>query len=94
MTTDGESSFFSGVIREARAARKLSQEELAKLCGVFQPTIARWERGAPIEASLRKVAEALGLTLEALLYPSVAAGYREFNRRRRRKKVPRAQRSS
>jgi transcriptional regulator with XRE-family HTH domain len=85
---DGETtSFFSQVIRDVRSARGLTQDEFAKVCGVTQPAVVKWERGRPLaEATLGRIAERLGLTLAALLYPNVAKGYREFEKRRKKRK--------
>lgn len=87
MQTGEASSFFSQVIRDVREERQLSQEEFARLCGVTQPAVVKWERGRPLaEATLTKVASALGLPIEALLYQRVVRGYRAFLRRRRHRK--------
>jgi transcriptional regulator with XRE-family HTH domain len=55
-------------IREARIARGLSQQDLARLLQTNQPQIARWESAASMGSSnLALLARALGLTLENLL---------------------------
>lgn len=52
-------------IRDARRHRGWSQTELADAANVSRPTVARVERGADVStATLGKLAEALGLTLE------------------------------
>lgn len=87
-------SLFSAVIREARTARELTQDQFAELCGVSQPAVVKWERGNPVaEVTLLKVAGALKLPLEALLFPAVMKGYREFQRHQRRKKERRRARN-
>jgi transcriptional regulator with XRE-family HTH domain len=55
-------------LRMARRAAGLSQEELAKLAGCDETTIAKWERGSnrPFPANvtrLRRIFEAIGQTL-------------------------------
>ena len=47
-------------IKELRAARRLSQYELAQLVGVRPETISAWERGlrTPYDRHLRALAEA------------------------------------
>jgi transcriptional regulator with XRE-family HTH domain len=55
-------------IREARIARGMSQQDLAKLMQTNQPQIARWESAGSMGSSnLALLARALGLTLENLL---------------------------
>ena len=48
-------------IRQRRKELGLSQEELAKACGVGQSTVANWERGGhiPRQATLHKISKAL-----------------------------------
>jgi ribosome-binding protein aMBF1 (putative translation factor) len=63
-----EINFFSDIIGkvvEAREEKGLSQRELAELCGVKQPVIARLERAAhsPQIDTLFKVLRPLGYTL-------------------------------
>ena len=50
---------------EARQARGLTQRELSEISGVDQADISRIERGAgnPTEATLQRLAEALGRKL-------------------------------
>ena len=56
-------------IREARKAAGLSQEQLAKKIGVWQPTLSDWERGGvDIRiAALTKLADGLGIPLAQLI---------------------------
>lgn len=52
-------------IRKARDERGLTQTELAIKAGVSRPTVARVELGVATSiATLEKIADALGLTLE------------------------------
>lgn len=54
----------------------MSQEDLAELIGVRQPTVSRWEMGRnePSVKHKRLIAEALGVSMDALFsYPVVAA---------------------
>lgn len=51
-------------IREARTARRWSQNDLAEASHVSRPSIARIEAGEDVStATLSKVADALGLAL-------------------------------
>ncbi|MGB6005587.1 MAG: helix-turn-helix transcriptional regulator [Ornithinimicrobium sp.] len=60
-----EQSRLGAVIREARKERGWSQTELGEKSGVSRPTIARAESDSDVTtATLAKIAEALGLTLE------------------------------
>jgi transcriptional regulator with XRE-family HTH domain len=58
-------------VAEQRAARALSQKELADLCGTTQSAIARLESGGrpPKIDTLRRIAEALDCELEVRLRP-------------------------
>lgn len=58
------------VIRQAREARELNQAELARKVGVEPSTISRLEAGklAPSEALANRLASALGISLEELLW--------------------------
>lgn len=52
-------------IRMARDEQGLTQTELAAKSGVSRPTVARVELGVAISiATLEKIVEALGLTIE------------------------------
>lgn len=56
---------FGVVIREARKKQGWSQVELGERAGVSRPTIARIEANNDVTtATIAKVAQALGLTLE------------------------------
>ena len=56
-------------IRQARKARNWTQEQLAQTIGTTQQTINRWESGQtePKVSDLRKISNALGITLSFLL---------------------------
>jgi len=65
-----EAGFVLGLqYTEARQARGLTQQKLSELSGVTQADISRIERGAgnPTEATLQRLAEALGGRLELAL---------------------------
>lgn len=52
-------------VRKARYEQGLTQAELAARAGVSRPTVARVELGVAISiATLEKIVEALGLTVE------------------------------
>ena len=55
-------------LRVYRAARGLSQEQLAQRAGVSVATLGRLERGThrPREATVRVLASALGVSVQAL----------------------------
>lgn len=55
-------------LHELRTNAGLSQDDLAELVGVSQPTISRWEDGTmtPNTDKLRSLAKALGVTIEDL----------------------------
>ena len=56
---------FGAIIREARRNRGWSQTELGEHSGVSRPTVARVEADSDVStATLAKIAEALGLSLE------------------------------
>jgi transcriptional regulator with XRE-family HTH domain len=66
--------FFARIAKEVadqRAARGLSQKELAELCGTTQSSIARLESGGrpPKIDTLLRIAEALDCELEVHLRP-------------------------
>lgn len=56
------------LIREARLARGMSQDELALRCGCTQRDVALWERGRKEVYQPRRLllADALGVSIEAL----------------------------
>lgn len=55
-------------IAEARQARDLTASSLARMVGISRAAVAQWESGEtePSSRNLRKVAEAVGVTLEWL----------------------------
>lgn len=56
-------------IEEARKAKGMTQEQLAKLLGITQGAVAQWENGLthPSFQMLPKVASALGVTVDELI---------------------------
>lgn len=56
------------VVGALRKKRKIPQEDFAKAIGVSQPTLSRIERGQsmPDALVLRRIADALGLTMDQL----------------------------
>lgn len=56
-------------IREARQAKGITQDQLAKMLGITQGAVAQWENGLthPSFEMLPKVAEALGIKIEDLI---------------------------
>jgi transcriptional regulator with XRE-family HTH domain len=62
-----------------RGARRLTQTELAELCGTTQSAVARLESGArpPRIDTLRRVASALDCELVVLLRPRTKTGGEE-----------------
>lgn len=56
-------------IKELRKEKKLSQKALADLCGVHQTAVSQWEKGrtTPDLDSLKKLAKALGVSVEILI---------------------------
>ena len=62
-------SRFGEKVKTAREALQLGQEQLGNLCGVSRRTIVSYETGGkyPREGTLRKLAEALGVTKRYLL---------------------------
>jgi transcriptional regulator with XRE-family HTH domain len=66
------------VMQAARLAHKpepLTQDDIAKLCEVTQPLVARWESDkAPVPANrIRRAARAYGVKPEQLIPPDDAA---------------------
>lgn len=58
------------VFKAARAARGLSQQDLADILGVEQPTVQRWETGVREPKTidmLVKLCDALDVSADALL---------------------------
>ena len=66
MTTDQERIAFA--VRHLRRRYGLTQEELAKKAGIARVTLARIEAGSvdPAASTLRKLAAALGVTVDVL----------------------------
>ena len=59
-------------IKKQRKAKGLTVEELAKLCKVKAFTVYRWEDGTiiPPLTRIKKIADALGCTVEVIIRPS------------------------
>lgn len=57
------------IIRELRKEKGISQQELAKLCGVHQTAVSQWEKGrtTPDRNSLQLLSKVFGVSLGALL---------------------------
>lgn len=57
------------IIRELRKEKGLSQQELAKLCGVHQTAVSQWEKGRtlPDRSSLQVLSKTLGISVDSLL---------------------------
>ena len=75
---------FKNRLRECREAQRLSQEQLAHLCGVSYSTYRRYESGEnePLLSVSAKIARELGISLDYLsglsdLPPAPADGARE-----------------
>ncbi|MCC8071541.1 MAG: helix-turn-helix domain-containing protein [Bacteroidales bacterium] len=69
-----DSYYMGQSIKDAREARKLTQEQLGELVGVKKAQISRWENGRNVSGeTLRKVFRALGMPVflktELGLYP-------------------------
>jgi transcriptional regulator with XRE-family HTH domain len=65
-------------IRAARLAAGLTQAELAARLGTYQPAVSSWERGLiPRAPRLAQIAEALGVTIEALIGVTPRGGRRD-----------------
>lgn len=54
-------------IREKRIELGISQSELARRCNNYQPHVSRWEKGEISYGTLKKVAKALGCTMDELV---------------------------
>jgi transcriptional regulator with XRE-family HTH domain len=71
MPVDDAASASSGArIRAARLERGWTQDDLAAAVGVSRSAVAQWEtdRAGQLRANLTRIAEALGISLEHLLY--------------------------
>lgn len=57
------------LIRELRREKGISQQELAKLCGVHQTAVSQWEKGRtlPDRNSLRLLSDVFGVSVDTLL---------------------------
>ncbi len=57
------------LIRELRKEKGISQQELAKLCGVHQTAVSQWEKGRtmPDRNSLQLLSKAFGVSVDTLL---------------------------
>lgn len=57
------------LIRELRKEKGISQQELAKLCGVHQTAVSQWEKGRtmPDRSSLQLLSKVFGVTVDTLL---------------------------
>lgn len=57
------------LIRELRREKGISQQELAKLCGVHQTAVSQWEKGRtlPDRNSLQLLSKAFGVSVDKLL---------------------------
>ncbi|MGO1311334.1 MAG: helix-turn-helix transcriptional regulator [Brevibacterium aurantiacum] len=65
MSAESARPLFGALIREARKKRGWSQDELGRAAGLSRPTIARVEADSDVStATIGKIAQALGLTLE------------------------------
>lgn len=60
------------LVREARRRAGMSQQDLARLAGVHQPAIARWESGRtePALATVLRLVTLCGLELRLMLTPA------------------------
>lgn len=63
-------------IKAAREKKGLSQKQLAQLLGVSQPTVSDWESGRknPTLENLSKIADALGCSVDGLLFGAANDG--------------------
>ncbi len=57
------------IIRDIRKEKGLSQQELAKLCGVHQTAVSQWEKGRtmPDRNSLQLLSKIFGVSVDTLL---------------------------
>ena len=68
-TKDREYEVFATCLRMCRAKADLSQNDLAKLIGVHQQSVANWETGdyMPSLKATVKLADALGVSIDQLV---------------------------
>lgn len=64
---------FGELLRSRREARRLEQVELARLLGVTQQTVSKWETGVTVPRPSRVAALARALELDAGLLHAAAA---------------------
>ncbi|HEX2039520.1 MAG TPA: helix-turn-helix transcriptional regulator [Acidimicrobiales bacterium] len=69
----GTVSGFGELLRRRREARGLEQAELARLLGVTQQTVSKWETGVTVPRPSRVAALARALGLDAGLLHAAAA---------------------
>ncbi len=57
------------IIREMRKEKGISQQELARLCGVHQTAVSQWEKGRtlPDRNSLQLLSKVFGVSVDTLL---------------------------
>ena len=57
------------LIKELRKEKGISQQELARLCGVHQTAVSQWEKGRtlPDRNSLRLLSKVFGVSVDTLL---------------------------
>jgi transcriptional regulator with XRE-family HTH domain len=70
MPADATAASSGERIRAARVERGWTQEDLAAAVGVSRSAVAQWEtdRAGQLRANLTRIAEALGISVEHLLY--------------------------
>lgn len=68
---------FGPRLRAARDCRRMTQEQLASKCGMSVAAISHFETGKrePNLASLRKIADGLGVSADFLLYRESGTGF-------------------
>jgi transcriptional regulator with XRE-family HTH domain len=61
---------FGETVKQAREAKKLSQVDLANICGIHQPTISKLEKGHKVGANaIDKILKALDIEDLPLSFP-------------------------
>ena len=73
MIYNGRMSGFGELLRSRREAQGLEQAELARLLGVTQQTVSKWETGVTVPRPARVSTLARALELDAGLLHSAAA---------------------